>query len=400
MPEKLKKQSDNIFTILLGLAFVSLFIGQAMTHTIGALFILALIVFRPQLPWITPFWWMLGFILWEWISDFLGPYHGDGMEGGGIGYHFILLFMPLCLPLINYSLLLIYISVGAITSALLIWIQGIVGIDLKSPPLRISWEGGGIQHRPSGFYGRPWVTQFIHSLVTLVVLPNVAWNKPRSWLLITGLFSGVIFPQVRGVIAAFITALGIQILFMKQAANSRTLVRRVAILGVVAIISIGTIAIIHPTFGKNLLTGNGRDKIFTASFQVFLQHPHTGIGGGEHFKQHYQQAWIDLGWHTEPPHFLETIGHTHSDYLLLLAHHGWPALVLWLGFVIHCWRFVWRYGNQQERIVFTSLVIMHQVAGLAETYLDYSNTTYAIILCYGLALHGPIRRFQSIRDCQ
>jgi hypothetical protein len=391
-------QSEFTFTILLGLAFASLFFGQAMTHIVGVLFIFALLIIRPKLPWIRPFWWLLAFVAWEWLSNYFGPYHGDGIEGGGIGYHAILLFLPLCLLTINHSKLLIYITVGAVSSATLIWLQGFVGVDLNATPLRINWDGGDTFSRPPGFNRRAWVTQFIHSFVSLVVLPYVVWSKPRSWLLMIALFSGVILPQIRGVIASFIAAYGVQLVFIKRAVNFKILFQRAAIAGMIAIVFIGAIAILRPDFSNNLLSGNGRDKIFIASLEIFKEYPHTGIGGGEHFKKHYQQAWVDLGWHTDPPSFLESkIGHTHSDYLMLLVHHGWPALFLWLGFLIHCLRFVWQHGSHQERILFTSLVIMHQVAGLAETYLDYSNTTYTILLCYGLALHGPIRRFQSER---
>ena len=44
-------------------------------------------------------------------------------------------------------------------------------------------------------------------------------------------------------------------------------------------------------------------------------------------------------------------------------------------------------------MMFFSLVVFHHLAGLSETYLDYSNATYTIFLCYGLALHSPIKRY-------
>jgi O-antigen ligase len=277
-------------------------------------------------------------------------------------------------------------------------VQGLVGTALHSPPFRINWEGGRMFSRPPGFNARAWVAQFNHSLVTLVVLPYIQWKRPKYWILIVGLFSGVILPQIRAVIGAFVTGFGTQLVFSRKAESKKELIRRFLIAMLVAVLCIGAIAYLRPGFTHNISTGAGRDKIFAASIEIFKHYPNTGIGGGRYFQENYQKAWVDLGWHTNPPSYLEShIGHSHSDYLMLLVQHGWPALLLWLGFVIHALRFAWRYGSTQEKIVFTSLVIMHQVAGLAETYLDYSNTTYAIALCYGLALHGPFRRYQVLK---
>jgi len=402
------EESEKIFSILLGLAFASMFFRHGLIHLVVFFFLLALLIYRPRLPWIAPFWWMLGFIVWEWLSNLLGPYRLKGIEGGGIGYHFIYLFLPLFIPVIRYTQLLVYITIGATASAILIWIQAIMGVNLEASPWRISWDGGmlsdrppGFNYRPSdrppGFNYRPWETQFIHSAITLVVLPNLAWKKARSWFLLMTLFTGVILPQIRAVIVAFIGAVGMQMMF-KRADNNKVLLKRFLFLAIIASLCIGAIATLRPDFSKTLLSGNGRDKIFAASFHVFTQYPHTGVGGGEYFKKHYQQAWVDLGMHNEEkPHFLETnIGHPHSDALLLLAHHGWPALFLWTAFILHCLVFVWKYGNNRDRTLFISLVAFHHVAGLAETYLDYSNTTYTIFLCYGLALHSPIQRYKAI----
>lgn len=391
-----KEKSEYIFTVLLGLAFAALFFRQALIHLVAVSFVITLILARPRLPWIAPFWWMALFIVWEWLSNYLGPYHGQGMEGGGIGYHFLFIFLPLSLQAISKIALISGVSVGALASASLIWAQGVIGVDLNASPLRINWDGGRLFARPLGFNGRPWETQFIHSLVSLAVFPYLVWRKFYSWLLILPLLTGVVLPQIRGVIAAFLGAFGIQLLFLKEVNSLKQLLRNIIFIAVVGVACLSIIAFLHPGFTKNLSTGNGRDKIFTASFEVFKQYPHTGLGGGRYFKEHYQQAWVDLGWHKDRPSSLEmNIGHTHNDALMLLAHHGWPALLLWLAFVLHCIRFVWQYGTKRERTVFISLVAMHHIAGLAETYLDYSNTAYAIFLCYGLALHGPIKRWDQ-----
>lgn len=390
------QRTEAVFSILLGLAFASLFFRQAPTHIVGVLFLVWLLITRPSLRWIAPFWWIPGFISWEWLSNYLGPYHGDGIEGGGIGYHFLLLFLPLCLTSINYTKLLTYIAIGAIASAVLMWIQALVGVDLNDSPLRINWADGKLFDRAPGFNGRPWETQFIHSMIFLTVLSHLEWRKIKTWLICIALSTGVILPQIRAVIAAFIAAISLQLAFSDRTRSTKTLIRRLSVISIITILCIGTIAALRPDFFNKLATGNGRDKIFPASFEIFKQNPHTGIGGGRHFKEHYQQAWVDLGWHKDEYQSLESsIGHTHNDFLMLLTHHGWPALLLWIGFIGHCLIFVWKYGNQRERVLFISLVAMHHIAGLSETYLDYSNTTYTIFLCYGLALHGPIKRFRK-----
>ncbi|MCK4707950.1 MAG: hypothetical protein KAU21_04975, partial [Gammaproteobacteria bacterium] len=381
------QRSETIFSLLLGLAFASLFFRHGVMHLVAFLFLVSVLIARPRLPWIAPFWWLLLFIIWEWLSNYLGPYHGEGMEGGGIGYHFLFLFLPLSLPVISKFSVMAGVSVGAVASACLIWAQGIIGVDLTASPLRINWDGGRAFARPPGFNTRPWETQFIHSLVSLSILPYLAWRKVYSWFLVLALLSGVILPQIRAVIAAFLGGFGLQLIFLSGTQNKKTLLRRIFLIAIIAVVSIAAMAFLRPTFTKNIATGNGRDKIFVASFEVFKQYPHTGIGGGRNFKEHYLQAWKDLGWHNQKkPQFLEVkIGHAHSDALMLLAHHGWPALFLWTAFILHCLLFVWKNGSPQERTIFFSLVIMHHIAGLAETYLDYSNTTYAIFLCYGLA---------------
>ena len=388
------QQTETIFSVLLGLIFASLFIGQALTHNIAILFILWLLITRPRIPWIPAFWWLAGFAAWEWISNFLGPYHGDNIEGGGISYHFLLILLPLCLSVINYSKLLTYITIGATASALLIWLQALTGVDLNDSPLRINWTDGHLFDRTPGFNQRPWETQFIHSMVFLAILPHLEWRKIKTWLLCIVLFSGIVLPQIRAVIAAFIAAFGFQLVFSDRTRNTKTLIRRLFMVSIMALLCIGTIAALRPNFASELATGNGRDKIFPASYEVFAQNPHTGMGGGRHFKENYQQAWVDLGWHNDEYQILESeFGHAHNDGLMLLTHHGWPALLLWIGFIGHCLIFVWKYGNRGERVLFISLVAMHHIAGLAETYLDYSNTTYTIFLCYGLALHKPFRRY-------
>lgn len=391
------QQTEAVFSALLGMVIASVFIGQALTHLTAMLFILWLLATRPRLPWIPAFWWLTGFAAWEWTSNYIGPYHGEGIEGGGISYHFLLILLPLCVPIINHSKLLTYVAIGATASALLIWAQALIGLDLDTSPLRINWENGKLFDRTTGFNGRPWVTQFIHSMILLAVLPNLEWSRVKTWIAFIALLTGILLPQIRAVILAFIAALGIQLVLTNNTGNTKTLIRRLSVIGIITVLCIGTIAVLRPDFFNTLATGNGRDKIFPASFEIFKQYPHTGIGGGQHFKENYQQAWVDLGWQNNGHNALEsTIAHAHNDSLMLLAHHGWPALLLWAGFIVHCLFFVWKHGKQNERILFLSLVAMHHIAGLSETYLDYSNTTYTILLCYGLALREPIRRYLKL----
>lgn len=389
---------ERTFNILLGLMFASLFFGQALMNVVALMFVVALLIYRPRLPWIAPFWWLLAFTIWEPLSNYLGPYPFVGEEFFRISYHFLILFLPLSLAVIDYEKLLKYITVGAVTQAILMWIQGFVGVSLHAPPLRINWEGGPLFSRPPGFNARAWITQFNHSIITLAILPYIEWKKPKAWLLIAGLFTGVILPQIRAVIAAFIAGLGLQILFSKENQSRKEIVKRFLIVFILAVVCLSAVAMLRPDFFKNLSTVSGRDQIFAASYEVFTHNPTTGIGAHAYFKDLYMQAWKDLGMHTDPPSWLEIgIGHQHSDYLMLLVRHGWPSLLFWLGFVIHSLVFVWKYGDKRERILYTSLIVMHHVAGLAETYLDYTNTMYAIALCYGLALHGPIKRYQASR---
>lgn len=399
--QKLKptpQQTESGFILLLSLAFASLFFGQALIHITAVLFIVWLIITHPRLPWIPAFWWLLGFASWEWISNFSGPYHGDGIEGGGISYHFLIIFLPLCITTINHSKLLTYITIGALASAALIWTQSLIGVDLNNSPLRIDWEGGELFKRPPGFNSRPWETQFIHSMIMLTVLSQLDWKKTRTWIAGFALSTGIILPQIRAVIAAFVVALGLQLIFSSDSKNTKLLKKRLAGFVIITLVSIGTIATLRPDFTNTLATGNGRDKIFPASFEIFSHYQNTGIGGGKHFKDEYQQAWnrLELPRNNGIDNILYNgIGHAHNDILLLLTHHGWPALLLWLGFVLHSLNFVWKHGEQKDKILYLSLITMHHVAGLSETYLDYSNTTYTILLCYGLALHRPYKKYKQ-----
>lgn len=384
------------FNLLLCMAFATVFIGQSLTHITAMLYVIWLLITRPKLPWIPAFWWLVGFAIWEWVSHFFGPYPGDGIEGGGNGYHFLILLLPLLLQDIDYSKLLKFITVGALFSALLIWAQSLIGVDLNNTPLRINWSGDDLFSRAPGFNSRPWETQFIHSMVLLTIFSQLDWRKTWSWLTGIALSTGVILPLIRAVIAAFIAALSIQLIFSDKTENNRVFLKRLATIAIISILCIGTIAALRPDFFNSLTTGNGRDRIFSASYEIFLQHPHTGIGGGEHFQSEYQSAWKHLGMptDTEKDIFLYSkIGHAHNDILFLLSHNGWPALLLWSGFIIHCLIFVLKNGNRQDKVLFISLSSMHFIAGLSETYLDYSNTIYTLLLCYGLALHNPYRRY-------
>lgn len=391
-----REKSDQFYSVLLGLTFASLFIGQALTHILGAIFLISLLIFRPHIPWIKPFWWLVAFAAWEWITNYVGPHPGDGIEGGGISYHFLMILLPLCVPVIHYARLLVYISIGAIASSTLLILQLIYGVNLNTPPFRIDWSTNNSSLRPAGFNYRPWETQFIYSMVTLSILPYIKWKKPYSWFLFTNLIIGTLLPQIRGVLVGFITAISTQILFTRKTgslpSHRLSIIKSAIAVIFIIILAIGSMAHLRQNFFDNWSSANNRNKVFTASIKIFTEHPITGIGGGKHFKEHYQQAWDTLEY---PKSYLRKIGHAHNDYLMLLSHHGIPALFLWLGFIIHSLLFVWKNGKKEDTVIFSSLVIMHFIAGLMETYLDYGNTTYTFMLCYALALHRPISMYHS-----
>lgn len=400
-PDIFQNKYEKYFNVLIGIAFSSLFFGQAVTNIVIAVFLLSLLIFRPKITWIKPFWWILVFAVWEYVSDYLGPYNGTGMESGGIGYHALILLLPLCVNRVNYSSLIWYIFAGAVTSALLIWTQVIVGVNLASPPLRINWEGIKVYFagsRPPGFKYRPWETQFIFSLIALFILPWINWKKKSSWFLAFCLATGIILPQIRAVIVAFIVSFGVQFLFLKEKVYKKDFIKSIVIVTLVGILLIAIMSFIHPEMFHNIASGNGRDKIFLASFEIFMQYPITGVGGGQFFQQEYQKAWVDLGINGIGSSLHKGIGHAHNDYIMLLVHHGLPAMILWFGFIIHSFLFVLKYGSRKESVVFVSLAMMHHVAGLSETYLDYSTTTYAIFLCYGVLLREPILNYLSKQD--
>jgi len=395
MLKYLSNKEESAFTFLLGFAFASLFFRQGLIHLSGLMFLIALFFYRPRLPWIGPFWWLIGFLLWEWISHYAGPYPGLGIEGGGIGYHFFYVFLPMTLLVLPMHAVARGVLIGAGCASVLIWVQGLIGVDLDASPLRINWDGGELFSRPPGFNRRAWETQFIFSMVFLTVFMLYRSRGKAYWFTMISLISGVLLPQIRAVFAAFIVALSWQIIFRRPSGDVMLLLRKLGLIALVAIIGFSAMAYLRPNFSKNLLSGNGRDKIFVVSFEVVKEFPLTGVGGGEYFKEHYQKAWLELGWSSKSPLF--DIGHAHNDMLMMLAHHGWPMLLLWLGFVLHSLLFVWKHGKRRDKVLFSSLVIMHHFAGLAETYMDYSNTTYAIMLCYGMALHGPTMRWKKQR---
>ena len=397
-PDLPQNKYERYFNVLIGMAFFSLFFGQVVTNIVFASFLLSLFVFRPKITWIKPFWWILAFAVWEYASDYLGPYNGTGMESGGIGYHALILLLPLCVNRINYNSLIWYVLAGASVAALLIWIQVVVGMNAANPPLRINWEGEAMSwaaSRPAGFKYRPWETQFIFSLVALLILPWINWKKKSSWVLLACLGSGILLPQIRAVIIAFIIAFGVQVLFLKGTISRKSLIRGFVVVTLIGVILLAVMSYFHSGLFHNIATGNGRDKIFLASFEVLKQYPITGIGGGEFFQQQYQQAWLDLGIEGGNSSLHMGIGHAHNDYLMLLVHNGLPAIILWFGFVIHSFLFVLKYGSYKESIMFVSLVLMHHIAALSETYLDYSTTTYAIFLCYGVLLRGPVINYKN-----
>lgn len=392
MQESENIKGQQVFTWVLGLAFASVFFRHGLMNLVAILFIVALIVYRPKITWIPPLWWALGFSIWEWLSNYFGPYQGGSIEGLGIGYHYLFLLIPFVLHEISQKALFWGVLIGATSSAILLWLQGFYGMNINSTPFKIAWDTSLSFGRPAGFNNRPWETQFIHSMVGLVLWPYFSMKKMYAWILFSALFTGVVVPQVRAVFIGFIAGLAPIVLFLKG--DNKNIVRKLLVLLVVTMVSIGIMAFLRPSFFKNLESGNNRDKIFMASYQVFKNNPHTGIGGGKYFHENYQQAWQELGMDGVGS-FLYKIGHTHNDILMLLVHHGWPALLLWLGFVIHSYLFVWQYGSRRDRVLFAGLIIMHHVAGLAESYLDYSNTTYALLLCYGIAMHGALKNYKK-----
>jgi len=386
-------KAQTVFTIIFGMALASIFFRHGIMNVVALIFVISLLIFRPKISWMPPLWWALAFSIWEWVSNFIGPYGGGSIEGLGIGYHFLFFLIPLTLYKISDKALFSGVFVGAFSSAILMWLQGIYGINLNDKPFRIAWVDNQQFGRTPGFNDRPWESQFIHSIVMLLVWSHFSLKNTKTWILLAGLFSGVVLPQIRAVFLGLIASFTSIVIFSSK--NKSTLLKKLSLIVILAIVGIAIMSFLRPSFFKNLESGNGRDQIFKVSYQIFLEYPHTGLGGGEYFKKHFQEEWLELNM---PKNGLFNIGHTHNDILMLLVHHGWPALLFWLGFIIHSLKFVWQYGDKKDRILFTSLVVFHHVAGLAESYLDYSNTTYALLLCYGVAMHGSYRNYNAIRS--
>lgn len=393
---KLQQRREFILHTLLGLLITSLFFGQALTHLLFLFSLIAVLVLRPKLLWINPFAWLILFYCWEFISDYLGPYNGQGMESGGIGYHFLLILLPLSIQFIDYKKIFFYIAFGAVPSAILMWFQSIYGVAVDANFLHLKWGEAATYDfsRARGFNKRLWIPSFIHSLV-LVFFSLSIFNKKfiSHWLILIALFTGVVLPQTRAMIIALVVVCGFVLFFGRKDSYIKFFYKAVIFI-LISLLLVIALFYLRPGIVHKISMESPRVIIFLTSFDIFKEYPFTGLGGGEYYLDHYKEAFSNR-YSGADNIAQKSYGHTHNDFLMLLTHHGWPALLLWLGFIAHSIKFVWQYGDKKERNLFLSLVLFQHVVSLAETYLDYSTTTYAIMLFYGLALHGPVQKYKS-----
>lgn len=217
----------------------------------------------------------------------------------------------------------------------------------------------GIQ-RPTGFFS-DWNTNGIYMVMLLLPICGefLAANQHKKRRVVLGLISAVGglaigFTLSRGAILGFLVGLSILVI-----ANYQLKLSQKNILTLLAWLLAGFLLsdYLNQSFNQDTLLGrmanssnivelsNGRDKLWLAGWQMYLEKPVFGWGVDMFhwlFPQYRQPDFPNLGQLA------------HNDYLQVLIELGPVGLVLFLGFVVYFfrenWLLYWKTPEKPEKM--------------------------------------------------
>ena len=391
---------SGILLFLLSLFALTLSFRHAAPHTTLVLLLLYLFV-TGSLRW-QSFPGMLAimaFIGWQLLSNFIGPFPGQMLESSGTTISWLII--PILLSTLSnekswYRFMQCW-SIGIVLACGLAVLQAIIGLDDNLAPWRIS-TAGEQWDRVVGFQSRPWVFSYLGAIAAILfasMINDEKWWKHayvRYALLLSAVFC-MVLAQIRAPMIALLVAFMHLLSGNFQKIGLKKLLLAAIILSALFILS----ALMRDNMFQGLGSFNGRIPIWQATLEVLQNNPLWGVGRS-HFQGFYMEAWDVV--HNDPKNWLRTIGHPHSDYLSLAVYYGLPALLAYLGFLLSLVRWAWNIRLVDPKTSRTMAAVLSFViiAGIAENYIDFGITFYAMLTAYIMLYKRHQLHMQSIES--
>ncbi len=349
----------------------------------------ALLLPRPFAAFLIAWPWAAALSAWMCLTTLLSPY-AVGFSAPGFVYTWpaVAVWGLAVSRLRRLEVLPALLALGGALALALGILQYVIGFDGMARPLRLS-SGGERWVHATGFYSH-WIRygdgMAIWGAWLAALLLSWPGGRRLRWLAVGGSLvaagMGVAVSSARGAVLAF--AAGVWGAFAGGGVRRAVVGTGVIIVLVAALL--GCLWLQQPERVQNAVQGqDGRNFIWRAAWQAFIQHPLTGVGHGAYNAA--ATAVVDAGL---APRGVESpaMGNAHSSYLSLLVLHGIPGLGLWLGWltvlVVAIWRR--RAGHPAAWPVALATVLVLLVGGLTEDLAAYASSRFQLFLGLGIAL--------------
>ncbi|MEM7147848.1 MAG: O-antigen ligase family protein [Verrucomicrobiota bacterium] len=261
--------------------------------------------------------------------------------------------------------------------------------------------------RVGGVFNNPNHMGAFMCFVTLMVLAIVFFARNRVTtkmllLFVAGMaLLGLVMTVSRGSYIGIATGgvlLGILFLWILWLGQRKLFFRLVPVVGVLGVVALAGVIYLASTFlpqragAAEMFVDGGRMSFWKTAISQFGLSPVVGTGGRTYYYYSRQLRAPEMEYH------LLEIGHTHNDYLELLAEYGVIGLGLLILFLlvhgIHGLRYIRWYGRQRESgginmptrlaMVIGSLAAL--VGGVAHAMGEFQAHIPAVAMMYAVAL--------------
>lgn len=209
--------------------------------------------------------------------------------------------------------------------------QHFLGIPALYKPL--FYENSG---RMSGYFGHPNQYGGCISIVFIINLCIALYQDKRFLYYTPILMAGVVAAGSRSYF------MGVFVCFLVLLALSRS-VKKIVIYSVISGLVVALIALTVPWFSQRVISSFSIEKnvyrlnFWSISWNIFIDHPVTGVGNG--MLPNYLEQYKEKG-------LIDNTAHAHSLYLNELAENGVPGFLLVVG--AHVYFFI-KYFNVFRR---------------------------------------------------
>ena len=194
--------------------------------------------------------------------------------------------------------------------------QHFLGIPSIHKPL--FYEDSG---RMSGYFGHPNQYGGCISIILIVNICLALYQNKRFFYYSPFLLTGLVFSGSRSYF------LGVFVCFVVLLALARSF-KKILLYSVIAVLVVAIIAIAVPWFSQRIADSFSLEKNsyrlnnWKISWNIFLQHPLTGVGSG--MLPSYLEPYKEKG-------LIDFTAHAHNMYIHELAEDGIPGFIIVIG---------------------------------------------------------------------